>query len=81
MLLPQSEWNGLRDEVVAHLSRLIRIDTTNPPGNEMVLARYLDEKLRAAGIETHLYEPVPGRAAIVARLRAQSPEALPVLIS
>ena len=80
MLLPQSEWNGLRDEVVAHLSRLIRIDTTNPPGNEMVLARYLDETLRAAGIETHLYEPVPGRAAIVARLRAQSPEALPVLL-
>src|SRR4029079_19222159 len=80
MLLPQSEWNGLRDEVVAHLSRLIRIDTTNPPGNEMVLARYLDETLRAAGIETHLYEPVPGRAAIVARLRAQSPKALPVLL-
>ena len=80
MLLPQSEWNGLRDEVVAHLSRLIQIDTTNPPGNEMVLARYLDETLRAAGIETHLYEPVPGRAAIVARLRAQSPKALPVLL-
>jgi len=80
MLLPQSEWNGLRDEVVAHLSRLIQIDTTNPPGNEMPLARYLDNALHAAGIETHLYEPVTGRAAIVARLRAQSPEAPPVLL-
>ncbi|HEV8217557.1 MAG TPA: M20/M25/M40 family metallo-hydrolase [Gemmatimonadaceae bacterium] len=80
MLLPQSEWNGLRDEAVAHLSRLIQIDTTNPPGNEMVLARYLDETLHAAGIETHLYEPVSGRAAIVARLRAEPPAAPPVLL-
>jgi len=47
MLIPQSDWNGLRDEVVGHLSRLIQIDTTNPPGNEMVLARYLDQTLHA----------------------------------
>jgi hypothetical protein len=48
MLLHQSDWNGLRDEVVSHLTRLIRIDTTNPPGNEMMLARDLDQTLRAA---------------------------------
>jgi acetylornithine deacetylase/succinyl-diaminopimelate desuccinylase-like protein len=80
MLLPQSEWNGLRDEVVAHLTRLIRIDTTNPPGNEMVLARHLDETLRAAGIETHLFEPVPNRGALVARLRSPRAVAPPVLL-
>src|SRR5690348_7467416 len=80
MLIPQSDWNGLRDEVVEHLSRLIQIDTTNPPGNEMVLARYLDRAFQAAGIETHLFEPVPNRAAIVGRLCASHPSAPPVLL-
>jgi acetylornithine deacetylase/succinyl-diaminopimelate desuccinylase-like protein len=80
MLLPQSAWNGLRDEVVGHLTRLIQVDTTNPPGNEMVLARYLDRALQSAGIETHLFEPVPGRAALVGRLRASQPASLPVLL-
>ncbi len=80
MLLPQSDWNGLRGETVEHLSRLIRIDTTNPPGNEMVLARDLEQTLRAAGIETHLFEPVADRAALVACLRAPHPTSAPVLL-
>jgi acetylornithine deacetylase/succinyl-diaminopimelate desuccinylase-like protein len=65
---------------VAHLTRLIRIDTTNPPGNEMVLARYLEETLRAAGIETHVFEPVPNRAALVARIRAARADGPAVLL-
>ena len=80
MLIPQSDWNGLRDEVVGHLRRLIQIDTINPPGNEMVLARYLDQTLRAAGIETHLFEPVADRAAIVGRVRAARPTSPPILL-
>ena len=80
MLLPQSAWNGLRDEVVAHLTHLIRIDTTNPPGNEMVLARYLDHVCHTVGIETCLFEPVAGRAAIVGRLRAAQETAPPLLL-
>jgi acetylornithine deacetylase/succinyl-diaminopimelate desuccinylase-like protein len=80
MLLHQSDWNGLRDEVVSHLTRLIRIDTTNPPGNEMALARDFDRTLRAAGIETHLLEPVPERAALVARIRSPRPAAPPILL-
>ena len=51
------------------LQRLIRHNTVNPPGNELAVAQYLDSTLKAAGIETHLFEPAPGRAAFVARLR------------
>ena len=64
----QPDWAAAQQEAVAHLQRLIRINTVNPPGNEMAAARYLDETLRAAGIETQLFEPTPGRAALVARL-------------
>ncbi len=51
-----------------HLQRLIQVDTTNPPGNELVLARYLEEVLSSDGIETRLFEPVENRAAVVARI-------------
>ena len=63
------DWEQARAETVAHLQRLIRIVTVNPPGNEVVLARELAAILEGAGIETTLMEPSPGRAALVARLR------------
>jgi acetylornithine deacetylase/succinyl-diaminopimelate desuccinylase-like protein len=63
------DWNAVASETRGHLERMIRIDTVNPPGNEMAVARYLDGTLKAAGIETRLFEPSPGRAAFVARLR------------
>ena len=65
----QPDWDAVRDETVRHLRRLIQLNTVNPPGNEITVARYLDSTLRSAGIETHLFEPAPGRAAFVARLK------------
>jgi acetylornithine deacetylase/succinyl-diaminopimelate desuccinylase-like protein len=63
------DWNAVSRETVAHLQRMIRIDTVNPPGNELPVAQYLESVLKTAGIETHLFEPAPGRAALVARIR------------
>jgi acetylornithine deacetylase/succinyl-diaminopimelate desuccinylase-like protein len=48
---------------------MIRMNTVNPPGNELQVARYLDSTLKAAGIETHLFEPTPGRGSLVARIK------------
>ena len=78
-LPPAPDWRAVGEEVVAHLRRLIQFDTTNPPGNELPLARYLEETLAAAGIETRLFEPAPGRAALVARLRGDGSK-LPVVL-
>jgi acetylornithine deacetylase/succinyl-diaminopimelate desuccinylase-like protein len=63
------DWDAVRAETLAHAQRMIRMNTVNPPGNEITVARYLDSTLKAAGIETHLFEPAPGRAALVARIR------------
>jgi acetylornithine deacetylase/succinyl-diaminopimelate desuccinylase-like protein len=63
------DWSAAARETVDHLQRMIRINTVNPPGNELPVALYLDSTLRGAGIETNLFEPAPGRAAFVARLR------------
>ncbi|HEU4565412.1 MAG TPA: M20/M25/M40 family metallo-hydrolase [Gemmatimonadaceae bacterium] len=63
------DWAAVRDETVAHLRRLIRIVTVNPPGNELEAARYLDGVLTGAGIQTRLFETAPGRAVLAATLK------------
>jgi acetylornithine deacetylase/succinyl-diaminopimelate desuccinylase-like protein len=60
---------SLREEVTDLLSRLIRVDTTNPPGNETAAAELLRDYLEASGLECELYARVPERANLVARIR------------
>ena len=59
---------SLRDEVTELLQRLIRVDTTNPPGNETAAAELLREYLEASGVACELIAKVPERANLVARL-------------
>src|SRR5439155_24338211 len=55
-------------EVVDLLQRLIRVDTTNPPGNETAAAELLRAYLEANGVACELYAKVPERANLVARI-------------
>jgi acetylornithine deacetylase/succinyl-diaminopimelate desuccinylase-like protein len=55
---------------VAHLVSYLRIDTSNPPGNEKAGALLLKSFLDAAGIPSELDEPAPGRANLYARLES-----------
>ncbi len=75
----EPDWPAAHAETLAHLQAMLRINTVNPPGNELPVARYLDRALNAAGIETHLFEPTPGRGALVARIRGDGSRQ-PVLI-
>ena len=58
-------------EAVELLQELIRLDTTNPPGNETVAAELLRDYLEAAGVECELHARVPERANLVARIRGR----------
>jgi acetylornithine deacetylase/succinyl-diaminopimelate desuccinylase-like protein len=60
-------------EAVGLLERLIRIDTSNPPGNEGEVQSLLRELLADAGFECELPAREPGRPNLVARLRGESP--------
>jgi acetylornithine deacetylase/succinyl-diaminopimelate desuccinylase-like protein len=73
------DWKGIAEETITHLRALIRFNTTNPPGNELPLARYLHDVLCGAGIETQLFEPSHLRGAVVARLRGTGAQR-PVLL-
>src|SRR6266516_5582860 len=59
----------LSDEVTELLRELIRLDTTNPPGNETKAAELLRDYLGDHGVESQLIARVPERANLVARLR------------
>jgi acetylornithine deacetylase/succinyl-diaminopimelate desuccinylase-like protein len=59
---------SLRQEVTELLQGLIRIDTTNPPGNETAAAELLRSYLEDSGVACELYARVPERANLVARI-------------
>jgi acetylornithine deacetylase/succinyl-diaminopimelate desuccinylase-like protein len=60
----------LSTEATGWLQGLIRINTTNPPGNELVAAKYLADILTKEGIPSEIFESTPGRGFLVARLQA-----------
>ena len=58
-----------RDEAVQILQGLIRLDTSNPPGNETRAAEYIKSILDKEGIPSEMHTLVAGRANLVARLK------------
>lgn len=72
--------DALLREATAQLQALIRLDTSNPPGNELTTARFLDSLFRAEGIESRVYESAPGRGAVVARIRSAGATRSPVIL-
>lgn len=58
-----------RAEAVQFLTELVRIDTSNPPGNELQAANYIKSVLDKEGIASEIFESAPGRGNIVARLK------------
>jgi acetylornithine deacetylase/succinyl-diaminopimelate desuccinylase-like protein len=59
---------------VERLRAYLRLDTSNPPGNEIRGALYLKELLEKEGVEAEIFEPEPGRANLYARLRGAGRE-------
>ena len=65
------------EELCAHL---LRLDTTNPPGNERPAADYLAGKLREVGYDVTVIESAPTRANLVTRYRGDG-RAAPILLA
>lgn len=63
------DWPALEREAVQKLSDYVRVDTTNPPGNEIAAAKWYAKILQAEGIPFEIAESASGRGNIVARLK------------
>lgn len=62
-------WGAYQDEAVSLFQEYLRIDTSNPPGNELKAAEFFQRLFDKAGIANTLYEYAPGRANIFAVLK------------
>ncbi|HEY3276002.1 MAG TPA: M20/M25/M40 family metallo-hydrolase [Syntrophorhabdaceae bacterium] len=56
------------DLAVSLLQQFIRINTTNPPGNEEEAILFLEALLKEAGIDSQIYEAAAKRANLLARI-------------
>ncbi|MGH9682458.1 MAG: M20/M25/M40 family metallo-hydrolase [Candidatus Acidiferrales bacterium] len=64
--------SGLENEAIGWLQGLIRINTSNPPGNELVATKYLAAILQKEGIPCEIFESTPRRGFLVARLSSSA---------
>ena len=75
----EPDWNAIRAETLTHFTSVLRMDTTNPPGNETQVAEYVKSVLEKDHIPAQLFAKDPSRANVVARLKGTGP-GRPILI-
>ena len=75
------DWHALESDAVQKLSAYIRVDTTNPPGNEIRAAQWYAKIFQAEGIPYQIAESAPGRGNIVARLKGSGSEPALILLN
>lgn len=79
--MPVQLMKEVEDEITHFLSDLIRINTTNPPGNETKAAKYLAERLSREGLKCELYESAPKRGSVITRLKGSGEKNSLLLLS
>jgi acetylornithine deacetylase/succinyl-diaminopimelate desuccinylase-like protein len=66
--IPPDHLSHYSDLAVEWLQQYLRIDTTNPPGNELQAANFFKKILDSEGIENRVFEYQAGRADFWARI-------------
>jgi acetylornithine deacetylase/succinyl-diaminopimelate desuccinylase-like protein len=60
---------ALEEEAMRHYQAVLRIDSTDPPGNESGVVAYVKEQLEREGIAAQIFQLEPNRPNLVARLK------------
>jgi acetylornithine deacetylase/succinyl-diaminopimelate desuccinylase-like protein len=68
--LPEERLQQYSDLAVAWMQEYLRLDTTNPPGNEMRAVAFYKKILDQEGIENRTFEYAPGRGDLWVRIPA-----------
>src|SRR5262249_25137671 len=63
------DWNQINTELMEHYTALLRIDTSNPPGNGTKALNYIKGALDRTRRPNQIFALDPERANLVARLR------------
>ena len=76
---PAVNWDSVKAETLRHYQSIVRIDTSNPPGNETSVVNYLKGVLDREGINYQVFALDANRANLVARLKGNGSKK-PILI-
>jgi acetylornithine deacetylase/succinyl-diaminopimelate desuccinylase-like protein len=66
------DWDQLLKEATHYLQEYIRIDTVNPPGNEIKGTSFFEKIFGAESIPCQVFEPSPGRGSLLATLNGNA---------
>ncbi len=77
----EPDWYKVENELVSLLQKLIRVDSQNPPGNELAVCRVLKDFLDHEGIKNQIFKVAPGRANLVARLHGNGSQKAILLVA
>lgn len=75
------EPDALGREALGVFVDYLRVDTTNPPGNEIRAAEFFQKLLAKEGIASEIHESAPGRANILARLKGDGSKPAVILLN
>ena len=75
------DWPRYQDMAVDLMQQYLRINTSNPPGNEIQTASFLKKIFDQYGIENEIFEYKPGRANIIARIKGNGSKRPIILLS
>ena len=75
------DWPRYQDMAVELMQQYLRVNTSNPPGNEIEAARFLKKIFDQHGIENEIFEYKPGRANIIARIKGNGSKRPIILLS
>ena len=66
---PVVDWDKAQAETLLHYQSIVRINSSNPPGNETSVVNYLKNVLDREGISYQVFALDPNRANLVVRLK------------
>ncbi len=76
---PVVDWAKTNAEALQHFQAIVRMDTSNPPGNETQVVDYIKALFHREGIPYQIFALEPNRANLVARLKGNGSKK-PILI-
>ncbi len=75
------DWPAIQKESLDLFIQYLKIDTTNPPGNETRAANFFAALCKREGIEHKVFEPFPGRGTLWARIKGDGSKRPLVLLN
>jgi len=78
---PALNWEAVQKEALELFVQYLKLDTTNPPGNEMRAVRFFEAVCKKEGVEHKTFESSPGRGTFWARWRGDGSQRPVILLN